>query len=338
MRGMSIGIGIAGRALSLAAFILLPLCASSQEAGSRIDELRKISINGVEQMILIRSENANNPVLLYLHGGPGDSLIPFAYYATDRLPKTCTVVYWDQRGTGLSYRDGMRKESITLRQLMDDTEQVVAYLKKRFKQERIFLLGHSWGSVLGSLVVHEDPGSFHAYIGVGQVVSSRAMVDARIPWLESVVSGANARERYELQLVKQGLRTGYNLVRDHGGLVHNISMYAMQQMMAASPYRSDLYTNELYAKGELVSSGMAEEAASLDLAKSVKEIRVPAYYFLGRYDYVTPASPVLGYVEALDAPAKGCIWFEKSAHRMDIEEPGKFQDEIERIVKTSLGN
>ena len=163
--------------LILFQFIFSPIMA--ENTANSIYELRHITINGCEMTLLIRSENINNPVLLYLHGGPGDSLIPFAEYATDNLIKSCTVVYWDQRGTGLSYSNKIDKRTMNVEQFVKDTEAVTQYLKTVFSKKKIFLLGHSWGSILGLLTIKSQPENYYAYIGVGQVINNDSLMRYR---------------------------------------------------------------------------------------------------------------------------------------------------------------
>lgn len=112
----------------------------------RIDSLEAIEVNGSRQWVLIRGSDPANPVLLYLHGGPGHSMIPFAHAATGLLTDRFTVVYWDQRGTGLSYGAAEPAETVSIGQLVDDTLAVTKYLKERFEEEKLYLLGHSWVS------------------------------------------------------------------------------------------------------------------------------------------------------------------------------------------------
>jgi pimeloyl-ACP methyl ester carboxylesterase len=152
-----------------------------------IDKLEAIDINGTMQWILIRSSDALNPILLYLHGGPGHSLIPFAHVATSQLTDRFTVVYWDQRGAGLSYEAGLPEGTLNVRQLVEDTVATTEYLRGRFGKEKIYLLGHSWGSTLGSLAVQEKPELFAAYVGVGQVVNQRSLYEGRLAWLTTVM-------------------------------------------------------------------------------------------------------------------------------------------------------
>ena len=126
-------------------------------------------IGGVKQGMFIRGQNASNPVLLFVHGGPG---MP-EYFLADKYPtgleSLFTVCYWEQRGAGLSYDPSMPPESITVDQLIDDTISVARYLCELFGQQKIYLMAHSWGSYIGIQAAQAEPELFHAYIGVGQV-------------------------------------------------------------------------------------------------------------------------------------------------------------------------
>ena len=139
-------------ALSLA--ILLLSVAAANSKSLQIDSLQPIDVNGSKQWILIRASDPQNPVLLYLHGGPGHSLIPFAHVASSFLTDRFTVVYWDQRGAGLSFEAANPPETLSVRQLVLDTLSVTKYLESRFNQQKIYLLGHSWGSTLGLSLIH----------------------------------------------------------------------------------------------------------------------------------------------------------------------------------------
>jgi pimeloyl-ACP methyl ester carboxylesterase len=131
-------------------------------AGS-ISEKIFVNIDGVEQGMFIKGKNVHNPVLLYLHGGMPD------YFLTQRYPTSIeddfTVVWWEQRGSGISYRDDIPKESITLEQLISDTLAVTNYLRNRFHREKIYLMGHSGGTFFGIQVAARYPELYYAYIG-----------------------------------------------------------------------------------------------------------------------------------------------------------------------------
>ena len=132
-----------------------------------ISEKIHIHINGVEQGMFIKSRDSTNPVLLYLHGGMPD------YFLTKKYPTGLedyfTIVWWEQRGSGLSYSADIPPETLTLEQMISDTREVTNYLRKRFNQDRIYLMGHSGGTFIGIQAAARMPGLYHAYIGVAQM-------------------------------------------------------------------------------------------------------------------------------------------------------------------------
>jgi pimeloyl-ACP methyl ester carboxylesterase len=137
-------------------------------AGSLSEKIH-VEINGMEQGMFIKSKNIHNPVLLFLHGGPG---MP-EYWLTQRYPTGLedhfTVVWWEQRGAGLSYNPEIPPETMTAEQFIADTLAVTRYLLNRFSQEKIYLMGHSWGSYIGIQAAAQAPELYHAYIGMGQI-------------------------------------------------------------------------------------------------------------------------------------------------------------------------
>jgi len=141
------------------------------EITGSITEKSKIEIGGIEQGFFIRSENPENPVILFLHGGPGSPelsmMIPTE--KSERLEKYFTVCWWEQRGSGLSYSNDIDKSTMTDKQMIEDTREITEYLMKRFKKDKIYLIGHSWGTYLGIKTIEKYPHLYSAYIGVGQM-------------------------------------------------------------------------------------------------------------------------------------------------------------------------
>jgi proline iminopeptidase len=137
-----------------------------------ISEIQYMDINGAKQYVLIRGTNRENPVLLFLHGGPGASATALLRKFNGVLEDQFTVVYWDQRGAGKSYNKHISKDEIKVKQYIADAEFLVNYLKSRFSTERIFLVGHSWGARLGMYLVQKHPEDFLAYVGVGQELAA----------------------------------------------------------------------------------------------------------------------------------------------------------------------
>ncbi|HWQ62165.1 MAG TPA: alpha/beta hydrolase [Negativicutes bacterium] len=300
-----------------------------------IEEFFPINVNDSEQWLLVRGKDLSKPVILYLHGGPGSSLVPFAHAATNRLVDEFIVVYWDQRGAGLSYSDRISPETMNVNQFIDDTKVVTRYLKERFKKEKIYILGHSWGSVLGTLVVQKYPEDYYAYIGVGQVVNTEIQQREGVEWLKRQILTKGTQEEKELiPDMENNNHAPRYLLKKYGGLAHNITGSRLAEIMKQSPYYPEKYTGELYAKGgRLASNIWYNEVAEINFFEQVPELKVPVYFFLGRYDYVTPTPSVEEYCKVLKAPNKEIVWFELSAHRMDVEEPEKFQSGITDIAR-----
>lgn len=302
----------------------------------KLSVFEPVYINGIQQWILIRGNDESRPVLLYLHGGPGSSLIPFAYKATDKLVNHCIVVYWDQRGAGLSYNENIPQSTMNINQFIKDTKSMTDYLKKRFNRKKIFILGHSWGSTLGTLTVKKYPEDYYAYIGVGQVVKPEEQERLGVQWLKNkLLKEGTDDEIKKISSMEKENWTNRKLLKKYGGVVYSIPLDSLPVIMRNSPYSPEKYTGELYARGLKYASNLHAEVKHIDFFKDVPELKVPVYFFLGKYDYVTPTEPVIRYFNILKTPYKQIIWFNNSAHRMDIEEPDKFQNEIINILNNT---
>src|SRR5579872_4597152 len=165
-----------------------------------INSLERARIGGIDQWIQVRGQNVNNPILLFLHGGPGIAFIPLAGAFQGPWEKSFTVVQWDQRGAGKTYARNdkeIQRRTMNVAQMEQDRVDVVNYLRSRFKRDKIIVLGHSWGSVLGLWLAHEHPELISAYVGTGQVVS--------MPQNETVAYNdalQEARTRHNEQAIK----------------------------------------------------------------------------------------------------------------------------------------
>ena len=140
-----------------------------------IDEARFVEIGGIQQWITIRGDDRNNPVLLFLHGGPGDAINPWAYAGFGGWSKHFTVVQWDQRGAGRTFgkNSGAPPGSITVARMTQDGVELAELLRRELRKDKLILVGHSFGSILGVFMVKARPELFHAFVGTGQVADSR---------------------------------------------------------------------------------------------------------------------------------------------------------------------
>ena len=139
-----------------------------------IASLEKIELGGLKQYVLIRSKDINNPILLFLHGGPGMPIMYLSHTFQRPLEEKFIVVHWDQRGAGKSYSQNIPTQTINVEQFISDAFQLIDTLCKRYHQQKIYLVGHSWGTYISSIIVQRHPELFYAYISVGQVVDGEA--------------------------------------------------------------------------------------------------------------------------------------------------------------------
>ena len=155
-------------------FILLISCTSTKKITSPkgISEFQYLNINNSRQYVLIRGKDTSNPVLLFLHGGPGASATALLRKFNSDLENHFTVVYWDQRNTGKSFNQNTSKDEIKVSNYLNDVEYLTTYLKNKFKVDKIFLVGHSWGSRLGMYAIQKHPENYSAFVGVGQELAS----------------------------------------------------------------------------------------------------------------------------------------------------------------------
>ena len=169
-----------------------------------IDEANYVQIGGLEQWITIRGEDRKNPVLLLLHGGPGDATNPWGYAGFRTWLKYFTVVQWDQRGAGRTFgRNGAAAAStITIQRMAQDGVELAELLSKKLQKDKIVLVGHSWGSILGVFMVKARPELFYAFVGTGQVADpTQNYAVAYRPWLNGHPTNGNSRALQELNEV-----------------------------------------------------------------------------------------------------------------------------------------
>lgn len=312
------------------------LDASGRILPDSISEKTFVDINGVRQGMFIKGKDGRRPVLLFLHGGPGMPEYFLERSAPAGLYDAFTVCWWEQRGAGLSYSDDVPKTSMTVAQLVDDTLAVTDYLRERFGQDRIYLMGHSWGSFIGIQAAARSPERYRAYIGMGQV--SHQKRSERLAWDYELAQFRKLGDERMVRTLKQNpvtltapLPKGYLKVRDKAmhslgiGTTHTMRSVVTGVFLAV--WRTPAYTvGEKIAigRGKAFSQGaLWDDLQDTDLTVSVTELKIPTYFFSGRYDYTVNHDLSRAYFDRLEAPVKGFYTFARSAHSPLFEEPDR---------------
>lgn len=312
----------------------------------KIDEKEVLSLGGVKQHIRIRGTEETNPVLLFIHGGPGISDRHWVLKNQSALAEICTMVCWDQRGAGLSYSGKLKAEEMSVERMVDDAHELIACLKSRFRKTSVYIVGHSWGSLLGSLLAHKYPGDVAAYIGMGQFVSGPE--NERLSYefvLKEAAARKDAKALADLERIgwpKNGhyaslddLMVQRDLMSKYGGEDYGESEGIVKSVVVPilrSPeYRlADLIK---YYKGAFFSlKALWNEVVDYDLNVSIPELKMPVYLTEGRHDQNTPIPLAQAWFEALKAPRKEWIWFEKSAHSPIKNEPEAWGQAVREII------
>ena len=303
-----------------------------------IAEFKPIKLNGYPQWVLIRGQDVPRPLLLFLHGGPGESNIWLAHSTMQELEQHFVCVNWDQRGTGKSFRPGPPPESMTIDQFVQDTIALIELLCTRFGQQKILLLGHSWGSVLSMKVAAARPDLLYAVIGMGQVVNNKRGEDLSYRY---VLEHAHAEHnRKAIRILEQlGGSDTYSkdakyvqrrLLARYGGVIHELDTGALASILLNSPECSiaDIIRGLRRKDMKFSTRLMGDEIMGVNFLQEVPKLSVPVFFFTGSYDYNVPFVLVEQFYASLQAPYKKLIWFEHSAHMAHMEEPEKFQREL----------
>jgi pimeloyl-ACP methyl ester carboxylesterase len=300
-----------------------------------IAELIELELNGRKQWISLRGWDKNAPVLLFLVGGPGGTQMAAVRHELAELERHFVVVNWDQPGSGKSYY-AEKTKNITPETYIQDGHALTEYLKQRFSQEKIYLVGESWGSALGIFLVDKYPGSYHALIGTGQMVDfaetermdyDKAMEIAQSKGDTAFIKKlmANGRPPYYGKDVtwKSALYLNYlSAYMARNPEIHNPGYNTLRDI-CSSEY--GLLDKINFFRGIVNTyNHVYQQLYTIDMRKDYTKLDVPVYFFLGRHDVNAPTVLVEEYAQALDAPDKGIVWFEHSGHSPWINEPVKF--------------
>ncbi|MEO8512382.1 MAG: alpha/beta hydrolase [Ignavibacteria bacterium] len=302
-----------------------------------ITSLEKVTLGGKEQWILIRGVNKRNPVILFLHGGPGTSDMGLLRRNMRELEEHFVVVTWDQPGAGKSFSAGIPGTSMNINRFVSDTHELTKNLCNRFNHKKIFLAGHSWGSVLGILSIQKYPELYYAYIGIGQIANMQENESVSYKWtLEQAKRSNNKSDITKLDKIgkppyagdwRKKFMTQRRLLGKYGGELYGNSNGAftlvLKNLILSPEYSLKDKVN--FFRGIFVSVKLIfPELMTIDLKSQALLLKVPVYFVLGKHDYEAPFMIAEEYFKILKSPVKELIWFEDSAHLPHIEENLKF--------------
>lgn len=321
-----------------------------------IAEFRRVELGGYSQAILIRGKNLDNPMLLYLHAGPGLSEMGISRNFNSKLEDYYTMVYLDQRGGAKSYSPFLNFSTMSRKQLLQDIHELTEYLKKRFKKEKIVIMGHSFGAGFGALASATYPEDYSCFIGIGQPVCPVECDKRSYPYiLEVAQKEGNSKAVKELEKINEfwlskddkdkyfnGMMIMKKWVGYYGGQIYGQSGFMSYVLKNSLCSECNIFDYPAYLLG-MTFSGPAswDTMINTDLRKEAVEFKMPFIIIEGRHDINTFPSFVEEYYNMVKAPYKNLIWFEKSAHFPNTEESELFQktmiEDILPIIKNSKG-
>lgn len=339
--------------LLLLSIALFSSCSSKQRFAAfserQVHHFEMVKLGDVKQAVLINGKNPDNPVLLYLHGGPGFPMLPFEPFTESmrELEKSFTIVYWEQRGTGKSFQTDIGAENMNIEQFVSDTRELVEYIREKLQVEKVFIWGHSWGSNLGALYASRYPETLHAYISTGQSVNPFLNERLAFEYVWQKAEEKNNRRALRQLSEIDTLPDNYSIsnaltvrkwVYRFGGIVHDsrferpyVDLDEIRTILLSPVYplmvRINLLLNPYFSIETLW-----EDLKELDLLVEAPSIEVPVYFLVGRHDIIVSHVLAELYFNELYAPeGKDLIWFENSAHRPFQEEKEKFHQVMDDI-------
>jgi pimeloyl-ACP methyl ester carboxylesterase len=298
--------------------LLVGLCAGGLPVNSKpIHERFQIKIGGIQQWIKIDSDEETKPVLLFLHGGPGNSVIPYAHKFTNELQQHFVVVLWDQRESGETKKLNSSPVPLIVSLFESDAVEVIDYLRTRFRQDKIYLAGHSWGGFLALQVASHYGDRLEACFAAAPMIRQTESEQLSLQKEKDIATKQNNLTALEeLNKIQIPFKTGEQLYFHRKWLNELIDQ-------RRAPFTRNYV--EGWARTWLP---IFNEASAIDLNISAKEMKCPTFLLVGAKDYQTNFEITKRYFENLKAPKKELFWFNESSHLLNLTEPKKFQQVI----------
>jgi proline iminopeptidase len=296
-----------------------------------VASMEMIELGGIRQSVWFRGRDASAPALILLHGGPGASEAPLFRHYDAALEDRFLVVYWEQRGAGRSFRSDIPRASMTIDRMVQDLDELVDTVRARFGKDRVVLLAHSWGTILGTLYASRHPRKVSAYVGVAQIANFAEGERASLAWALREAEARRDRRALDAlramapapRSVDEELALGRWVERlggmRRGGLSMGKLMWA-----ALRTDEAGLMDLVRFGRGNRFSlEALRPQYSRVDLT-GVRCFDAPVVFMLGRHDWHVPSVLAARYFATIDAPARRLVWFEHSGHDPPFEERDAF--------------
>lgn len=302
-----------------------------------------VDINGKKQGMIIRGKDIEKPILLFIHGGPGIPEYFLNEYYKNALEDHFLVCWWEARGSSLSYVDNLKYDDVSIDILTSDTIEVTEYLKERFNKEKVYLMGHSFGSLIGVKASQKRPDLYYAYIAMaqftgGELVGKRANTITYSHLKDIFIKSSDKRSLKSLEEVsiKEGEEVTFKkeALGRVDSLKHRAGCGTMHKMKSpitgiffphlfSRSYNLKEKINFWRGNFSLRNTKLFKEVLAIDLMEDDINFKIPVYFFSGIHDYTCPYPLSHDYYEKIKAPIKGFYTFYNSSHSPLWEENEK---------------
>jgi pimeloyl-ACP methyl ester carboxylesterase len=309
-----------------------------------IDVGKYVELGGIDQWITIRGEHQDNPVLLFLHGGPGDATNPWSYAVFRSWLRHFTVVQWDQRGTGrtLGGSGPSVASTITVERMVADGIELAELLRGSLGKDKVIVVGHSWGSILAVLMVKSDPELFHAYVGTGQVAD--ATRNFAVAYEELLRKAESLGERQALDELRAIGRPPFTDGRSFG-----VQRKWANQFEGADRFIAMMLGLGYFAPGyslrdvhdwldgqQLTAERLVPLTAGLTIEDLGGRFELPVFVIQGTEDFTTPTILAREFVETIEAPRKELALIDGGHFAVFMEPEAFLQELVQRVRPLAL--
>jgi pimeloyl-ACP methyl ester carboxylesterase len=304
-----------------------------------VEERGFVTLGSIPQWVAVHGADAGNPVLIILHGGPGMPETPLLRHFNSDLERLFTVVYWDQRGAGRTYNKNTPPESMTVERFVADLDELVDHVRAKLRKDKVVVLGHSWGSALGTLYAARHGEKVAAYAGTGQIGDLAASeADGYAFVLEEAKRRGNAKAVAELTKLGPPPWTEQQMMVQRRWLGRFVGMFGRVPFWTAfrislfAPGTSVFRTPKVFRGMFFSLRTLWPQVSQINLERDVPELKMPVWFLNGRNDHQVSAAVAEQYFDKLVAPRKTLVWFENSGHFAPFEEPERFNAAMAQIA------